>query len=79
MVENLPKAYEPADVEKRWNITWWEGAQDIPSRPGRSGEPFSIVIPRQNVTGAPAYRPRPQPDSHRCALPPRPSDGQKIP
>ncbi len=51
MVENLPKAYEPADVEKRWN-TWWKEHKTFHPGPEESGEPFSIVIPPPNVTGA---------------------------
>lgn len=51
MVENLPKAYEPADVEKRWN-TWWKEHKTFHPDPESPGEPFSIVIPPPNVTGA---------------------------
>jgi len=51
----LPKGYEPADVEARWNRHWVENKtftpdpQDVLS--GKK-EPFSIVIPPPNVTGA---------------------------
>jgi valyl-tRNA synthetase len=51
----LPKGYEPADVEARWGRHWEENktfspdAQDVLS--GKK-EPYSIVIPPPNVTGA---------------------------
>ena len=51
----LPKGYEPADVEARWGRHWEENKtftpdpQDVLS--GKK-EPFSIVIPPPNVTGA---------------------------
>jgi len=51
----LPKGYEPADVEARWGRHWVENKtftpdpQDVLS--GKK-EPFSIVIPPPNVTGA---------------------------
>jgi len=51
----LPKGYEPADVEARWIRHWEENKtftpdpQDVLS--GKK-EPFSIVIPPPNVTGA---------------------------
>ncbi len=51
MAQNLPKAYEPADVEKRWSAYWQENRTFTPD-PQKPGEPFSIVIPPPNVTGA---------------------------
>ncbi|MBU1229075.1 MAG: valine--tRNA ligase [Proteobacteria bacterium] len=51
----LPKGYEPADVEARWG-KHWEDNQTFRADPqavlegGR--EPYSIVIPPPNVTGA---------------------------
>ncbi len=47
----LPKGYEPADVEKRWYGHWMERgyfrAADESEKP-----PFSIVMPPPNVTGS---------------------------
>ena len=47
----LPKGYEPAEVEKRWYAYWEEeglfAADDVSSK-----RPYSIVIPPPNVTGA---------------------------
>ena len=47
----LPKAYEPADVEKRWLDYWLENgcfrADDVSDKPS-----FCIVIPPPNVTGS---------------------------
>ena len=51
MARNLPKAYEPLEVEKRWNSFWKEHKTFTPD-PSDPGEPFSIVIPPPNVTGA---------------------------
>ena len=51
----LPKGYEPADVEARWGKHWEDNKtfspdpQDVLS--GKA-EPYSIVIPPPNVTGA---------------------------
>ena len=51
----LPKGYEPADVEARWTSHWVENKTFTPD-PAEvlSGkkQPFSIVIPPPNVTGA---------------------------
>ncbi|MDP2847091.1 MAG: valine--tRNA ligase [Humidesulfovibrio sp.] len=51
----LPKGYEPADVEARWN-KHWEDNKTFSPNPAEvlSGEkqPYSIVIPPPNVTGA---------------------------
>jgi len=47
----LPKGYEPGDVEERWYRVWLERgyfhADDESDKP-----PFSIVIPPPNVTGS---------------------------
>jgi len=52
MSENaLPKGYEPQDVESRWRSHWEENKVFTPD-PQADGEPFSIVIPPPNVTGA---------------------------
>jgi len=47
----LPKGYEPADVEARWGAHWEQEKTFTPD-PDGPGEPFSVVIPPPNVTGA---------------------------
>jgi len=51
----LPKGYEPADVEARWARHWEEQKTFTPNPDdvlsGRK-QPFTIVIPPPNVTGA---------------------------
>jgi len=49
--EALPKGYEPADVEARW-IAYWQEDKTFTPDPDGPGEPYSIVIPPPNVTGA---------------------------
>ncbi|MDP3426765.1 MAG: class I tRNA ligase family protein, partial [Humidesulfovibrio sp.] len=55
LAATLPKGYEPADVEARWGKHWEDNKtfkpnpQDVLS--GKA-EPYSIVIPPPNVTGA---------------------------
>ena len=49
--EALPKGYEPADVEARW-IAYWQADKTFTPDPDGPGEPYSIVIPPPNVTGA---------------------------
>ncbi|MBQ6352754.1 MAG: valine--tRNA ligase, partial [Lentisphaeria bacterium] len=48
--EALPRAYEPAEVEKKWYPIWEDSGYfhggDSPEKP-----PFAIVIPPPNVTG----------------------------
>ena len=51
MVEsNLPKGYEPWDVEKKW-LDHWEENKTFTPDPEAEGDPYSIVIPPPNVTG----------------------------
>ncbi|MEA3012812.1 MAG: valyl-tRNA synthetase [Sphingomonadales bacterium] len=46
----LPKTFDPAEIEARW-YAHWEGAGLFrPERP--EAEPFTIVIPPPNVTGS---------------------------
>ena len=47
---DLPKAYESAEVEKRWYTRWLESGcfQGVADE---SRESYSIVIPPPNVTG----------------------------
>ena len=47
----LPKAYEPAQVEESWRRRWESEKTFTPDLDG-PGEPYSIVIPPPNVTGA---------------------------
>jgi valyl-tRNA synthetase len=47
----LQKGYEPHDVEAKWRKHWEETHVFTPD-PDAPGEPFSIVIPPPNVTGA---------------------------
>ena len=50
MEENLPKGYEPHDVELKWYAAWEEsGLFHADEKSGREG--YSIVIPPPNVTG----------------------------
>ncbi|MBQ9405559.1 MAG: valine--tRNA ligase [Desulfovibrio sp.] len=51
MAETLPKGYEPQDVETRWRKHWEENKTFTPD-PEAPGEPYAIVIPPPNVTGA---------------------------
>ena len=48
--ESLPRAYEPAAVEKYW-FPIWEKAGDFHGKATKGKTPFSIVIPPPNVTG----------------------------
>ncbi len=46
----LPKAYDPHEVERRWSRIWEERGYFRPeARP--EGPPFAIVLPPPNVTG----------------------------
>jgi valyl-tRNA synthetase len=47
----LPKTYEPAAVETEANRVWLE-EKCFQADPTKPGEPYSIVIPPPNVTGA---------------------------
>ncbi len=47
----LPKGYEPKDVEERWRRFWEENKSFTPDLDA-PGEPYSIVIPPPNVTGS---------------------------
>ena len=48
--EPLPRAYESADVEKKW-FPEWEKANCFHGDPKSSKPGYSIVIPPPNVTG----------------------------
>jgi valyl-tRNA synthetase len=49
-MSELPKTFDPAEIEARWYARWEEEGWFRPSRPG--AEPFTIVIPPPNVTGS---------------------------
>ncbi|WP_419786540.1 valine--tRNA ligase [Pseudodesulfovibrio sp.] len=48
--KELAKAYEPWDVEEKWE-THWEEEKTFTPDPEDPGEAYSIVIPPPNVTG----------------------------
>ena len=48
---DLPKGYEPQDVEEHWRRFWEERGSFTPDLDA-DGEPYSIVIPPPNVTGS---------------------------
>jgi len=47
----LPKTYDPAGTESRWQQAWESSGAFHPD-PAAPGEPFSVVIPPPNVTGS---------------------------
>jgi valyl-tRNA synthetase len=47
----LPKTYDPAGTESRWQQAWESSGAFHPD-PSAAGEPFSVVIPPPNVTGS---------------------------
>jgi len=51
VTEVLPKTYDPAGTEARWQAAW-EAAGAFHPDPAAPGEPFSVVIPPPNVTGS---------------------------
>ncbi len=46
----LPKTFDPAEIESRWYARWEKEGLFRPERP--DAEPFTIVIPPPNVTGS---------------------------
>ncbi|QQL45054.1 valine--tRNA ligase [Sulfuriroseicoccus oceanibius] len=46
----LPKAYEPTDVEEKWQRRWIDG-KCFSGNPASDKDAYSIVIPPPNVTG----------------------------
>jgi len=48
---SLPKTYDPAATEARWQAAWEQAGAFHPD-PNAPGEPFSVVIPPPNVTGS---------------------------
>jgi valyl-tRNA synthetase len=51
MPPELPKQYDPRDAQERW-LRFWDERGYFHSRPDSSRQPFTIVIPPPNVTGA---------------------------
>ena len=49
-INEMPKAYEPADIEKKWYPVW-EDRKYFHGVPNKDKKPYSIVIPPPNVTG----------------------------
>ena len=47
----LPKAYDPKESQQKW-LTFWEQKGYFHADPTKPGEPYTIVIPPPNVTGA---------------------------
>ncbi len=50
MTKELPKVYEPQEVEKKIYKMWEDGHYFRPGR-GKDAKPFTIVMPPPNVTG----------------------------
>ncbi|MBX9578982.1 MAG: valine--tRNA ligase [Gemmataceae bacterium] len=51
MPAELPKAYDPKAAQDRW-LAFWDARGYFHSEPDPAREPFAIVIPPPNVTGA---------------------------
>jgi valyl-tRNA synthetase len=51
MAMELPKQYDPQEAQKRW-LRFWDERGYFHSQPDPKREPFCIVIPPPNVTGA---------------------------
>jgi valyl-tRNA synthetase len=51
MSTELPKAYDPQAAQQRW-LKFWEERGYWHSRPDQARQPYTIVIPPPNVTGA---------------------------
>ena len=51
MPTELPKTYEPKDAQQKW-LKFWEEKGYFRADPSAPGEPYCIVIPPPNVTGA---------------------------
>ena len=50
MTTNLPKTFDPAEIEARWYAHWEQNGLFRPERPDAEG--FTIVNPPPNVTGS---------------------------
>jgi valyl-tRNA synthetase len=49
-MSEIPKAYNPAEVEERW-YPFWEGRGLFRARVNQGKQPYTIVIPPPNITG----------------------------
>jgi valyl-tRNA synthetase len=49
-MSELPKTFDPAEIENRWYAHWEERGLFAPERPG--AEPWTLVNPPPNVTGS---------------------------
>jgi valyl-tRNA synthetase len=49
-MSDLPKTFDPAEIESRWYAAWEQGGMFRPQRP--NAEPWTIVNPPPNVTGS---------------------------
>jgi len=49
--KNIPKAYDPVAVEKKW-YGWWEEQGYFRAQIDADKSPYSIVLPPPNVTGS---------------------------
>ncbi len=47
----LPKTYDPKEAQQKW-LAFWEERGYFRADPAKGGEPYAIVIPPPNVTGA---------------------------
>ena len=53
MGREIPKAYEPQEIEQRWAKAWFDGGLfRAENSRGDSGRTFSIALPPPNVTGS---------------------------
>ncbi len=50
-MEEIPKVYNPAEVEEKW-YSFWEKRGFFHARCNPEKEPFTIVIPPPNITGS---------------------------
>jgi valyl-tRNA synthetase len=51
MPREIPKAYEPQEIEERWAKAWFD-EKLFRAENSADGEPFSIALPPPNVTGS---------------------------
>ena len=51
MPREIPKAYEPQEIEERWAKAWFD-EKLFRAENSANGEPFSIALPPPNVTGS---------------------------
>jgi valyl-tRNA synthetase len=49
-IEDMPKAYQPADIEAKWYRTWEDGGYFKP-KIDPAKKPFTLMMPPPNITG----------------------------